>query len=317
VTSPSTCDLHYLQRGACVISLLHVSLCLCTATPNCLALKQTGGYQREVSISRIRLTRIQKRLCNFHLTSLHVSKCAQAHLWARMGGRCRPRRGCRTRTCGFTEARSTTAPWPSSAQPSAPSPAPTSRVQLNHKVFTHMFTLLCAPPSAMHRALLLRGCRLQRLPRHHVRCLHRVPLLLRLEACMASLLSMMRNRLQAGGDCQRIGVNDFHDDVNYLVTAEIRHTQYILCLQAGGDRQRVRCGRLPRRRQLHAHSVRHRGVARPRHVRAIRAPGEPPSLLHDTLQVMTPPVLCSHAEPVPARQTGLKYAPGKSCAVHF
>lgn len=257
---------------------------------------------------------MQKGLCNFHLTSLDISKCAQAHLWARMGGRCRPRRGCRTRTCGFTEAHSTTAPWPSSAPPSAPSPAPTSRAQLNHTCFT----LLCAPPSAMHRALLLRGCRLQRLPRHHVRCLHRVPRLLRLEACVASLLSMIRNRLQGGGGgCQRIGVNDFRDDVNYLVIADMHHTQYILCLQAGGDRQRVRRGRLPRRRQLHAHSVRHRGVARPRHVRAIRAPGKPPCLLRDTLQAMTPPVLCSHAEPVPARQTGLKHAPGEQCAEHF
>jgi hypothetical protein len=76
-----------------------------------------------------------------------VPQIVQAHLWAPMGGRCRCRRGCQTRTCGCTAGRSTTAPWPSSAAPSAPSPAPTSRASSG-----------AAVEDAIMAATALHGC---------------------------------------------------------------------------------------------------------------------------------------------------------------
>ena len=54
---------------------------------------------------------------------------AQALLWAPTARRCRCPKTCPTRTCACSAARSTTAPWPSSAAASAAWPAPTSAVR--------------------------------------------------------------------------------------------------------------------------------------------------------------------------------------------
>ncbi len=75
---------------------------------------------------------IRKLICMFCLrrTSFTLPNkkiaCAQARSWARTQRRCRCPRGCRTRTCGCSVARSTTERWPNSAHPLVNSPAQTS-----------------------------------------------------------------------------------------------------------------------------------------------------------------------------------------------